>query len=163
MKTDIFSSVCIQIILSLFLVSCGNSGRGLSVVPSPASVELGTGVFTFDHDTVISVEDNQQKAVADWFSWLFAKPAGFVPNLAYATGQVSADRSQPPVGSTMLLETYRLLGEKWIVEEMYDGLLRWNRWFAEHRMNPSGALCWGSEEIPVLYGGEEETALSYFA
>lgn len=82
---------------------------------------------------------------------------GFVPNLAYATGQVSADRSQPPVGSTMLLETYRLLGEKWIVEEMYDDLLRWNRWFTEHRMNESGALCWGSEEIPVLYGNRWET------
>lgn len=83
--------------------------------------------------------------------------AGFVPNFAYATGQVSADRSQPPVGSAMLLETYRHLGDKWIVEEMYDGLLRWNRWFAEHRMNQSGALCWGSEEIPVLYGNRWES------
>ena len=82
---------------------------------------------------------------------------GFVPNFAYATGQVSADRSQPPVGSTMLLETYRVLGETWIVEEMYDDLLRWNRWFAEHRMNPGGALCWGSEEIPVLYGNRWES------
>jgi len=40
---------------------------------------------------------------------------------------------------------------------MYDDLLRWNRWFAEHRMNPSGALCWGSEEIPVLYGNRWES------
>ena len=84
-------------------------------------------------------------------------PAGFVPNFAYATGQVSADRSQPPVGSAMLLETYRVYREKWIVEDMYDDLLRWNRWFAEHRMNPSGALCWGSEEIPVLFGNRWET------
>lgn len=84
-------------------------------------------------------------------------PAGFVPNFAYATGQCSADRSQPPVGSAMLLETYRRLEEKWIIEEMYDGLLTWNRWFAEHRMNPSGALCWGSEEIPVLYGNRWES------
>ena len=84
-------------------------------------------------------------------------PAGFVPDFSYATGQVSADRSQPPVGSAMLLETYRVLGEKWIVEDMYDDLLRWNRWFAEHRMNESGALCWGSEEIPVLYGNRWET------
>ena len=84
-------------------------------------------------------------------------PAGFVPNLAYATGQVSADRSQPPVGSAMLLETYRHLREKWIVEDMFDDLLRWNRWFAEHRMNPSGALCWGSEEIPVLFGNRWES------
>jgi len=83
--------------------------------------------------------------------------AGFVPNLAYATGQVSADRSQPPVGSAMLLETYRIHGEKWIVEDMYPDLLRWNRWFAENRMNSSGALCWGSNEIPVLYGNRWET------
>ena len=83
---------------------------------------------------------------------------GFVPNFAYATGQVSADRSQPPVGSAMLLETYRALGEKWIVEDMYGGLLSWNRWFAGHRMNESGALCWGSEEIPVLYGNYWEHA-----
>ena len=85
-------------------------------------------------------------------------PDGFVPNFAYATGQCSADRSQPPVGSVMLLETYRICREKWLVEEMYDNLLRWNRWFAEHRMNESGALCWGSEEIPVKYGNRWESA-----
>lgn len=84
-------------------------------------------------------------------------PAGFVPNFSYATGQVSADRSQPPVGSAMLLETYRVLGETWIVKDMYADLLRWNRWFAHHRMNESGALCWGSEEIPVLYGNRWES------
>ena len=82
---------------------------------------------------------------------------GFVPNFAYATGQVSADRSQPPVGSAMLLETYRIHRDKWLVEDMYDDLLRWNRWFANHRMNPSGALCWGSEVIPVQYGNRWES------
>lgn len=81
---------------------------------------------------------------------------GFVPNFAYATGQVSADRSQPPVGSAMLLETYRIHQDKWFVSELYDSLLRWNEWFAKHRMNSSGALCWGSEEIPVLYGNRWE-------
>ena len=82
---------------------------------------------------------------------------GFVPNLAYATGQVSADRSQPPVGSAMLLETYRILKDKWLIEDMYPDLLKWNRWFAENRMNESGALCWGSNPIPVLYGNRWET------
>ncbi len=82
---------------------------------------------------------------------------GFVPNFAYATGQCSADRSQPPVGSAMLLEVYRIHREKWIVEDMYSDLLTWNCWFYEHRMNESGALCWGSEEIPVLYGNRWET------
>ncbi|MCR5120009.1 MAG: hypothetical protein K6B44_10400 [Lachnospiraceae bacterium] len=82
---------------------------------------------------------------------------GFVPNLAYATGQVSADRSQPPVGSTMLLKTYKVFKEKWIVEEMFDDLLKWNSWFYEHRMNESGALCWGSDPIPVLFGNRWES------
>ena len=82
---------------------------------------------------------------------------GFVPNLAYATGQVSADRSQPPVGSTMLLKIYQKFKEKWIAEDMFDDLLRWNQWFAGHRMNESGALCWGSDPIPVLYGNRWET------
>ena len=82
--------------------------------------------------------------------------AGFVPNFAYATGQVSADRSQPPVGSAMLLETYRVLGEKWIVEDMFDDLLAWNRWYAGHRRNPNGTMSWGSDPIPVLYGNRWE-------
>ncbi|MBQ4088386.1 MAG: hypothetical protein IJC56_00710 [Clostridia bacterium] len=77
---------------------------------------------------------------------------GFVPNFAYATGQKSADRSQPPVGSKMLLETYRRFREKWIVEEMYPGLMKWNTWFRDHRSAESGALCWGSDPIPVQYG-----------
>ena len=82
--------------------------------------------------------------------------AGFVPNFAYATGQVSADRSQPPVGSAMLLEIYRMLGEKWLVEEMFDGLLNWNRWFGKCRGNPNGTMSWGSGQIPVLYGNRWE-------
>ena len=82
---------------------------------------------------------------------------GFVPNLAYATGQVSADRSQPPVGSTMLLKTYQIYKEKWIVEDMFDDLLRWNQWFSKNRMNESGALCWGSNAIPVLHGNRWES------
>ena len=77
---------------------------------------------------------------------------GFVPNFAYATGQISADRSQPPVGSAMVREIYRKYREKWFVEEMYPGLKRWNEWFAAHRSAASGALCWGSDPIPVKYG-----------
>ena len=82
---------------------------------------------------------------------------GFVPNFAYATGQKSADRSQPPVGSAMVLETWKRYRENWFVENMFDDLLQWNRWFAARRMNESGALCWGSEKIPVQYGNRWET------
>ncbi len=81
---------------------------------------------------------------------------GFVPNFAYATGQISADRSQPIVGSAMVREIYRIFREKWFIEEMYPGLLAWNTWFAEHRTASSGALCWGSDPIPVRFGNDWE-------
>ena len=35
--------------------------------------------FSFSPQTVISVESSDQKAVAEWFAWLFASPGGFVP------------------------------------------------------------------------------------
>jgi hypothetical protein len=82
---------------------------------------------------------------------------GFVPNFAYATGQKSADRSQPPVGSAMLLEVYRRYRERWIVELLFPALLAWNTWFFENRRTETGAFSWGSNPIPVLYGNRWET------
>ena len=81
MKTSVFLQfISLFFILSLSL-SCGQSDKGLSIVPSPACVERGSGKFIFSHSTVISVENDIQKDVAEWFSWLFAKPAGFVPKV----------------------------------------------------------------------------------
>lgn len=77
---------------------------------------------------------------------------GFVPDYAYATGQICTDRSKPPVGSRMLLETYRRFREKWIVEEMYPGLLEWNTWLRDNRSSESGAFSWGSNPAPVRFG-----------
>ena len=82
--------------------------------------------------------------------------AGFVPNFYNGTGLKSEDRSQPPVGSAMLVEIYRLHGEKWIVEALYPALLRWNEWFAAHRMEDSGALCWGSDPVTPRFGNRWE-------
>lgn len=82
--------------------------------------------------------------------------AGFVPNFANGTGLKSEDRSQPPVGSAMLVEVYRLHGEKWIVEALYPALLQWNEWFAAHRMEDSGALCWGSDPVTPVFGNRWE-------
>lgn len=48
------------LLISFLLVSCG-------------------GRFEFSPYTVISVENEEQKEVADWFAWLFAAPGGFVP------------------------------------------------------------------------------------
>ena len=70
--------------------------------------------------------------------------AGFIPNFGSAAGIKSRDRSQPPVGSLIIRELYRKFGERWLLEEVFDALLRWNRWWPEHRAW-HGLLAWGSE------------------
>ena len=77
---------------------------------------------------------------------------GFVPNFAWGTGQKSEDRSQPPVGASMLLGVWRIFREDWIVKLLFPALVEWNTWFWDHRRAESGALCWGSDPIPVQYG-----------
>ena len=72
---------------------------------------------------------------------------GFVPNFIHGTHLKSEDRSQPPVGSAMVLETYRRYREKWLVEALYPQLMEWNGWFYAHRSSDSGALCWGSDPV----------------
>lgn len=75
---------------------------------------------------------------------------GFVPNCAHGTFS-SHDRSQPCVGSRMLLEVYRRYREKWLLEELFDDLLEWNRWWPAHR-DTEGYLCWGSEPYNPAIG-----------
>lgn len=83
---------------------------------------------------------------------------GFVPNIAHASGYTSEDRSQPPVGSTMLLEIYRRYRELWIIELLYPALKTWNTWFYEHRRNvETGALSWGSDPYEGKRGNYWET------
>jgi hypothetical protein len=69
---------------------------------------------------------------------------GFVPNYARAHGWKSNDRSEPPVGSMTVLGLYQKFHDKWLLEETYPALLRWNRWWTEHR-DRDGYLVWGSD------------------
>ena len=55
-----FRTSCIIVMLCVLLASCERD-------------------FSFSPQTVISVESADQKAVAEWFAWLFASPGGFVP------------------------------------------------------------------------------------
>jgi putative isomerase len=77
---------------------------------------------------------------------------GFIPNCASAYGIQSDDRSQPPVGSLMVLEIYKRHPEKWFLAEVYDELLRWNRWWPGAR-DTNGLLAWGSDDVPQLVDG----------
>ncbi len=77
---------------------------------------------------------------------------GFIPNSSSAYDIQSDDRSQPPVGSLMVLEIYKRHKERWFLTEVYDELLRWNRWWPGAR-DTKGLLAWGSDNVPQLVDG----------
>ena len=84
---------------------------------------------------------------------------GFIPNIAHASGYSSEDRSQPPVGSAMLLELYRRYRDKWLLEYLYPTLKEWNDWFYTHRRNEDyGGFCWGSDPYEGRRGNYWELA-----
>jgi len=73
-------------------------------------------------------------------------PSGFIPNYQSPYGNTSWDRSQPPIGSTIILNIYKRYQEKWFLNEVYEELLTWNRWWPKHR-DMKGYLCWGSDKV----------------
>lgn len=73
-------------------------------------------------------------------------PGGFIPNFAGSYQSASFDRSQPPVGSLVFKALYRKFQDKWVLEYVYDDLLKWNRWWPKNR-DHNGLLCWGSSVV----------------
>ena len=73
--------------------------------------------------------------------------SGFVPNFQAPFDYSSYDRSQPPIGSTVILAIYNRYREKWFLNEVYDELLTWNRWWPKAR-DMQGYLVWGSDKVP---------------
>ncbi|MEP6747836.1 MAG: trehalase family glycosidase [Bacteroidota bacterium] len=73
-------------------------------------------------------------------------PGGFIPNFQSPFGNSSWDRSQPRVGSKIILEIYKHYKEKWFLDEVYDELLTWNAWWPKNR-DMKGFLCWGSQPV----------------
>ena len=69
---------------------------------------------------------------------------GFVPNYARGGEWKSFDRSEPPVGAITVLGLYRKFNDRWFLEDAFQPLLRWNRWWAAHR-DIDGYLTWGSD------------------
>lgn len=52
-------------------------------------------------------------------------------------------QSQPPVGSMVCWMIYEKYKEKWFIEEVYEQLLSWNRWWVGNRVNRE-YLTWGA-------------------
>ncbi len=88
--------------------------------------------------------DNKNLAYANAIEMTNAiTKSGFVPNLSASKGIKTSDRSQPPVGSFVIREIYRHYRETWFLQEVFQKLLTWNRWWEKNR-DTDGYLCWGS-------------------
>lgn len=74
---------------------------------------------------------------------------GFVPNYS-AGGTKSVDRTEPPIGAKVVLEIAKKYGSDatWLVELLFDDLLKWNDWLASARtLGPLGLVSLGSDHI----------------
>lgn len=83
-------------------------------------------------------------------------PQGFVPNTSNGHGFKTRDRSQPPVGSMMVREVYRWTRDRQFLEEVFDSLLVWNRWWLRARC-VGELLAWGSNPYDPILDNEWET------
>ncbi len=107
------------------------------------------GYVIFDWDTFFASTmagiGDRDLAYADTIETLRESTAqGFVPNYARAGGWKSFDRSEPPVGAITVLGLYQKFHDRWFLEDTFQPLLRWNRWWSEHR-DIQGYLAWGSD------------------
>ena len=122
--------------------------RVISPVSRIWSVGWG-GYVLFDWDTffaaTLSANGDRDLAYANAIEILReATPQGFVPNYARSGGWKSEDRSEPPVGAITVLGLYQKFHDKWLLGETFPALLKWNRWWDEHRQR-EGYLVWGSD------------------
>ncbi len=107
------------------------------------------GYVLFDWDTFFAASmaaiGSRDLAYADALEVLReATPEGFVPNYARGGNWKSSDRSEPPVGAITVLDVYKRFHERWFLEDAFGPLLKWNRWWAEHR-SEGEYLVWGSD------------------
>ncbi|HEX3661501.1 MAG TPA: trehalase family glycosidase [Acidobacteriaceae bacterium] len=122
--------------------------RVISPVSRVWSVAWG-GYVLFDWDTFFAATlasiGDRDLAYANALEILREEtPEGFVPNYARAGNWKSSDRSEPPVGSITVLGLYRQFHDRWFLQDAYAPLLRWNRWWDQHRQI-QGYLAWGSD------------------
>ena len=148
---DVYAAI--QTVMAWDTVYEPEKGRVISPVSRIWNVGWG-GFVLFDWDTYFAAYmasiDNRDLAYANAVEITREKTErGFVPNFGTVCNYKSRDRSQPPVGSMVFRELYRRYGDLWLLEEVFDDLLEWNRWWVAHRDN-NGLLCWGSDPYEPL-------------
>lgn len=83
-KTEMIACI-VSLMLGLSGCSSVKTQRDVAIVPTPLSMEKGTGSFTFGPNTVITVPTEEQKPVAGLFASLFTRSAGFTPKVQVGT------------------------------------------------------------------------------
>jgi len=122
--------------------------RVVSPVSRVWSVNWG-GYVIFDWDTFFAATmasiGSKDLAYADAIETLRESTSlGFVPNYGRAGNWKSSDRSEPPVGAMTVLGLYRKFHDRWFLRDAFEPLLRWNRWWSEHR-DMQGYIVLGSD------------------
>ena len=140
-----------QSVISWNVIYDAKNNRAIAPV-SRVWNETWGGYIIFDWDTYFTALmlalDQKELAYSNAIAITHAiTEDGFVPNLESSFGNKSFDRSQPPVGSMCCKLIYDKYHEKWFLEEVYNELLTWNRWWVKARDN-EGFLSWGSDPHP---------------
>ncbi|MGW4965838.1 MGH1-like glycoside hydrolase domain-containing protein [Nonomuraea sp. NPDC004186] len=106
----------------------------------------GYALFCWDafFNALLAAVSSKELAYVNTVEMLRAlTPEGFVPNVEQGTGRTTHDGSQPPVGSLVVRELYRRFRDRWFLEECFEPLLSWNRWWWRVRRD-GDLLCAGS-------------------
>jgi hypothetical protein len=125
-----------------------SQSRVISPVSRLWSVGWG-GYVLFEWDTFfaasLAASGDRDLAYANAMEILReAAPSGLVPNYARPGGWKSFDRSESPVGALTVLNLYQKFHDAWFLRDTFEPLLRWNRWWNEHR-ELGGFLVLGSD------------------
>lgn len=124
-------------------------GRVITTVSREWNIGAG-GYVLFEWDTYFAARmialDSRELAYANVIELTReVREVGFVPNMHTARGGISFDRSQPPVGSWIVWELYQKFGDRWFLEEVFEDLLEWNRWYFGYRHAGEGMMAYGSD------------------
>jgi hypothetical protein len=158
-----------QTILAWNTIYDAPNHRVITPVSRMWSYRWGAGYVLFDWDTYFAsymmAAFNKDLAYANAIEITKAiTPGGFIPNYQSISRGSSTDRSQPPIGSTIILNIYKKYPEKWFLKEVYDELLIWNRWWVKNRVD-KGYLAWGaynlSDTLTGIKAGVLEQAAKY--
>ena len=117
---------------------------------------LGYVLFGWDNFMVAlmsAIEDGALKDLAYANVVALTLSRGFEGNVPNAvSGYVGSwDRTEPPLGARVLLHIYNKWREPWLVELLFDALLRWNQWHWARRRGegalPDGLIVLGSDPV----------------